>query len=137
MEIPGSFVRPKPVFSGCDAHSFEQLESRLGKTVEQADQRNEVTWIKADPTYAGLCQTLIEPRDRTRIQSHKPDLKEPYQVIASVRFPDSADFPEEIPAQLRSDVDYREPVVRQVSLACIHLPRRRPGLYGGPTMGDR
>jgi energy-coupling factor transporter ATP-binding protein EcfA2 len=96
MEIPGSFVRPKPVFSGCDAHSFEQLESRLGKTVEQEDQRNEVTWIKADPTYAGLCQTLIEPRDRTRIQSHKPDLKEPYQVIASVRFPASADFPEEI-----------------------------------------
>jgi hypothetical protein len=96
MEAPGSFVRPKPVFSGCDAHSFEQLESRLGKTIEQEDQRNEVTWIKADPTYAGLCQTLIEPRDRTRIQSHKPDAKEPYQVIASVRFPGSADFPEEI-----------------------------------------
>ena len=97
MEIPGSFVRPKPVFSGCDAHSFEQLESRLGKTVEQADQRNEVTWIKADPTFTGLCQTLIEPRDRTRIQAHKPDLKEPAQVIASVRFPDSPDFPEEVP----------------------------------------
>ncbi|MFC9335852.1 TrlF family AAA-like ATPase [Arthrobacter sp. NPDC057009] len=96
MELPGSFVRPKPVFSGCDSHSFEQLGSRLGKTIEQADQRNEVTWIKADPTYAGLCQTLIEPKDRARIQPHKPDAKEPYQVISRVRFPGSSDFPDEI-----------------------------------------
>lgn len=96
LDAPGSFIRPKPVFGGSDAHSFESLDERLGKSVERSDQRSEITWIKADPGYAGLCQTLIEPQDRVRIQPTRPDAKEPYQVISRVRFPGSDDFPEEI-----------------------------------------
>lgn len=96
LDAPASSIRPKPVFSGSDAHSFDALEERLGQNIDQADQRNEITWIKADPTYAGLCQTLIEPEDRVRIQPTRPDAKEPYQVISRVRFPDSDTFPEDI-----------------------------------------
>ncbi|WP_347876636.1 TrlF family AAA-like ATPase [Mycobacterium paraffinicum] len=84
--------KPKPVFACCDAHSFEQLELWLGKTVETQDTRKETTWIKADPTFEGLQQTLVEPEHRVRIQTSKPDAKEPYKVISAVHF-DGGGFP--------------------------------------------
>lgn len=96
LENPETFIPQKPVFGGSDAHSFDALSERLGKNIEQSDQRGEITWIKADPSYSGLCQTLIEPRDRVRLQPTRPDAKEPYQVISRVRFPGSSDFPGEI-----------------------------------------
>ncbi|CAN3702736.1 hypothetical protein MMX123_02766 [Microbacterium sp. MM2322] len=86
----------KPVFSGCDAHNFEDLEAWLGKDVDVNGTRQEVTWIKADPTFAGLQQTLIEPAERVWIQPTRPDEKEPYKVIRSVRFTGSKDFPAKI-----------------------------------------
>lgn len=87
---------PKPVFSGCDAHSFEQLERSLGKDVPDVHKRSEVTWIKADPTFEGLQQTLVEPEHRVRIQPTRPDAKEPYQYIAKVKFSGTEKFPPEI-----------------------------------------
>lgn len=89
-------VAPKPVFDGCDAHSFEDLLNRLGKHVSVGDAHCNITWIKADPTYSGLLQTLIEPAERVAIQAAEPDQKEPYKLIQKVTFRGSTDFPSEV-----------------------------------------
>ncbi len=86
---------PKPVFAGSDAHSYDQLDQWLGKNVSKEGEHKEVTWIKADLTYEGLLQTLIEPDERVRIQPTRPDEKDPYKFIASVRFEGSEKFPTE------------------------------------------
>lgn len=88
--------KPKPVFGGSDAHSFDQLDQRLGKAVDAEDNHQVITWIKADPTFEGLQQTLVEPRDRVSLEQLKPDAKDPYKVIRKVSFTGSNDFPEEI-----------------------------------------
>ncbi|MCF8785235.1 TrlF family AAA-like ATPase [Rhodococcus ruber] len=87
---------PKPVFDGCDAHSFDDLNAGFGKHVTEGDSRRSVTWIKANPTYAGLLQTLIEPAERVAIQAAEPDQKEPYKVINKVTFSGTTDFPPEV-----------------------------------------
>ncbi|MBE5471766.1 TrlF family AAA-like ATPase [Mycobacteroides abscessus] len=92
----GEEAAPKPVFDGCDAHSFAELESGLGKHVADGDSHRNITWIKADPTYAGLLQTLIEPAERVAIQAAEPDQKEPYKVISKVTFSGTNDFPSEV-----------------------------------------
>lgn len=71
---------PKPVLSGSDAHRVEDYGRYPG---------NKVTWIKADPTYLGLRQTLYEPSGRVRIQSEMPEEKISYNVIDAVRFIDN------------------------------------------------
>ena len=81
----------KPVFGGCDAHSFEQLEA-LGKEMSAPNQRS-ATWIKADPTFEGLLQTLVEPGSRVKLGAARPDRKEPYKVIESIHFSGREDFP--------------------------------------------
>ena len=86
----------KPTFSGCDSHNFDDLDAWLGKDVDAKGTRQEITWIKADPTFEGLQQTLTEPAERVSIQPTKPDLKDPYKVIRAVRFSGSGDFPAEI-----------------------------------------
>lgn len=53
---------PKPVVSGTDAHSFEELE-RLGGDVAGFPP----TWIKADTTFSGLRQIGYEPESRVHI----------------------------------------------------------------------
>ena len=46
-------------------------------------------WIKANPTFEGLKQTIFEPIDRIAIQTDEPDNKKPYFVIDQVRFIDN------------------------------------------------
>lgn len=87
---------PKPVFGGCDAHSFEEVEEWLGKAVDDTATHQVITWIKADPSFDGLQQTLFEPSDRVSLSVLKPDVKDPYRVISKVRFERSNDFPSEI-----------------------------------------
>lgn len=87
---------PKPVFGGCDAHTFDALRAGLGKHNAVDGSQQHITWIKADPGYEGLLQTLIEPADRVAIQAVEPDQKEPYKVIAKVAFSGTNDFPDEI-----------------------------------------
>lgn len=89
-------IAPKPVYDGCDAHNFDDLRKGLGKHVADGDAHRNITWIKADPTYAGLLQTLIEPAERVAIQAAEPDLKEPYKVINKVTFSGAKDFPSEV-----------------------------------------
>ncbi len=92
----GDKVAPKPVFSGCDAHSFEQLETKLGRHGIENNQAHYTTWVKADLTYQGLLQTLIEPEHRVAIQATRPDTKQPYQYISKITFTDSKEFPAEV-----------------------------------------
>lgn len=67
-----------PVFTGSDAHSFDDLEHKLGKTYIKKNNNNEIcdsseiTWIKADPTFDGLKQVLIEPEERVYIGKTPP-----------------------------------------------------------------
>lgn len=86
----------KPVFSGCDAHNFDDLDAWLGKDVDIKGTRQEITWIKADPTFEGLQQTLIEPAERVAIRATRPDVKDDYKVIRAIQFTGSKDFPAEI-----------------------------------------
>lgn len=58
----------KPVLSGCDAHSFDDLRSKLGKVLQSSGKiEHEPTWIKADPTFEGLRQIIFEPENRVYI----------------------------------------------------------------------
>lgn len=95
FEANGQKAHLKPVFSGCDAHSFAELEAWLGAEVSGANLEH-VTWVKADLSFEGLQQTLVEPTERVRIQTTIPDWKEPYKVISRITFADSNDFPSEV-----------------------------------------
>lgn len=87
---------PKPVFAGSDCHSFSDLENFLGKEVKGTSNEKNVTWIKADLTFAGLQQAFIEPSERVRMQGEQPDHKEPYMYISSVQFEGTEDFPSQV-----------------------------------------
>lgn len=60
----------KPVLSGSDAHSFDDLERLDG-----FDSNFKPTWIKADLTFQGLRQTLFEPEERVFIGKEPEVLK--------------------------------------------------------------
>lgn len=89
-------IAPKSVFDGCDAHTFDDLRDCLGKHITTEGAKKNITWIKADPTYEGLLQTLIEPSERVAIRATEPDLKEPYKVVSKVKFTGTNDFPAEV-----------------------------------------
>ena len=65
--------KKKPVYYSSDAH-------------ENKDIGNKFTWIKADPTFDGLLQTLYESEERVKIQDQNPDedFKKPYFSSISV-----------------------------------------------------
>jgi hypothetical protein len=86
---------PKPVVFGCDAHSFETLDTKLGKSFEGKDY-SQTTWIKADPTFEGLKQIVYEPEERVKIQELKPEEKNDYEIIDKVKFIDGSFTPNEI-----------------------------------------
>jgi hypothetical protein len=67
----------KPCYHGSDAHEFIKIfEPDLKR----------YCWLKADPTFNGLKQTLYEPGTRVRIQEEIPEQKKNYLVIDSVKF---------------------------------------------------
>jgi ABC-type Mn2+/Zn2+ transport system ATPase subunit len=71
-----------------DAHDFSERHHKENKTIKKHRGLGETfTWIKANPTFEGLCQIIFEP-ERARIQEEQPDKKELYNVIKSVRFID-------------------------------------------------
>ncbi|WP_409484869.1 TrlF family AAA-like ATPase [Arsenicicoccus dermatophilus] len=85
---------PKPVFACSDCHSLDHVQERLGRQVKREGENREVSWVKADLTYQGLLQTLIEPEERVRLQLDPPDQKEAFRVIKSVRFTAPGVFPD-------------------------------------------
>lgn len=58
---------PKPVVSGSDSHSFDDLK-RLDGNVPNFP----ATWIKADLTFRGLKQICYEPESRVYIGTEPP-----------------------------------------------------------------
>lgn len=70
------YTDPKPVLSGCDAHSLADLDEKLGQLVSDAADGivHEPTWIKADLTFEGLKQIIFEPRNRVFIGA-EPDIE--------------------------------------------------------------
>lgn len=64
----------KPVFSGSDSHNFVDLKNWLGKQV-LIDNIKYTTWVKADLTFEGLQQTLLQPEDRVYIGIIPPSLE--------------------------------------------------------------
>ena len=66
---------PKPVLSGCDAHSFFELNERLGQVVSNSEGIClEPTWIKSDLTFEGLKQIIFEPQNRVYI-GEEPEIQ--------------------------------------------------------------
>ena len=75
----------KACVHGSDAHDLERLFEPVG---------GKYCWIKADPTFNGLCQILYEPEQRVRISSNVPDEKDSYHVIDNIQL-NQEDFLEE------------------------------------------
>ena len=72
-KIPGRKelgLPPKAILSGCDAHSFGDIENKLGKKYNETE--SEIVWIKADLSFEGLRQIIYEPEARLRISENKP-----------------------------------------------------------------
>jgi hypothetical protein len=63
------YTTPKPVLSGCDAHSFSELDERLGQVISDTSSGTllEPTWVKSDLTFDGLKQIIFEPQNRVFI----------------------------------------------------------------------
>lgn len=79
-----------PVICGCDAHSFDDIDSHLGKYVTRQNPEGkteiykDVTWIKADLTFEGLKQIKYEPIHRVSISENEP--RKPVRRIESIKF---------------------------------------------------
>jgi hypothetical protein len=58
--------RPKPCISGSDGHSIAAFKTWRTET------KTKKTWIKADPTFEGLRQIILEPTARVRVQENSP-----------------------------------------------------------------
>ena len=71
------YAPPKPVLSGCDAHSFRELEYGLGQTISDASDGIvlQPTWIKADLTFEGFKQIIFEPQNRVYI-GNEPEIEQ-------------------------------------------------------------
>jgi hypothetical protein len=65
----------KPCLHGCDAHA-------VARTCEPDEGR--LCWIKGDPTFESLRQTLLEPDERVWIGPNAPDRHDASQCIAGI-----------------------------------------------------
>ena len=63
-------LKEKAVICGSDAHSFDDLENKLGKQFESRNEekvliaKSEVLWIKSELSFEGLRQIVYEPKER-------------------------------------------------------------------------
>jgi ABC-type dipeptide/oligopeptide/nickel transport system ATPase component len=69
-------TKPKPVLSGCDAHSLSEMDERLGQVLSDSSSGIvlEPTWIKSDLTFEGLKQIIFELRNRVFI-GEEPEIE--------------------------------------------------------------
>ena len=81
------FGYKKPCIKGSDSHSKDYPIGKLKD--KDSNPIEKFCWIKADPTFEGLRQIVYEPEDRVKIQEEKPEQKEPYNLIDSIKFIDS------------------------------------------------
>lgn len=94
-EHAGFGSSPKPVIAASDAHSFDEFDAWVGKDCT-GDHRKETCWIKADLSWSGLLQILLEPEDRVFVGEVRPDLKEPHKYLDRVTFDQADTFPQAI-----------------------------------------
>lgn len=67
-------IEAKPVVSGCDAHSFDDLDAWLGKRIlKEGVVMKEPTWVKGDLTFEALKYLTYEPQERAFI-GEEPDI---------------------------------------------------------------
>lgn len=67
---------PRLVVSGSDAHRFTGVKGDNDKRGYGDFPSGKVTWIKADPTFRGLLQAIMEPAKRSFIGERPPKLSE-------------------------------------------------------------
>ena len=67
---------PRLVVSGSDAHRFNGVEGDNDKRGYGNFPSGKITWIKADPTFRGLHQAIMEPAKRSFIGELPPKLSE-------------------------------------------------------------
>jgi ABC-type dipeptide/oligopeptide/nickel transport system ATPase component len=72
-----------PCFHGCDAHENNKIFK---------PDDNRFCWIKADPTFEGLKQTIYEPEDRVKIQAFQPDIKNERFILSELQFIDTGNL---------------------------------------------
>lgn len=63
---------PRLVVSGSDAHCFVGVKGSNDKRGYGDFPSNRITWIKADPTFQGLKQAIMEPAKRSFIGERPP-----------------------------------------------------------------
>ncbi len=90
IESYKSYVFPNikfslPIIMCSDNHNIREYTTK------------EKLWIKADMTFEGLKQILFEPEERVRIQAAKPDEKDIYKVIDSIKLDEEGFWQGEIP----------------------------------------
>ena len=67
----------KPCFHGSDAHKEDKIFN---------PDNDRCCWVKADPDFEGLKQTLFEPEERVRIQKGNPALDYSKPYFSSLKF---------------------------------------------------
>jgi energy-coupling factor transporter ATP-binding protein EcfA2 len=67
---------PKPCLHGCDAHTLEAV---------LIPDRNRLCWIRGEPTFDALRQTLVEPERRSHIGDTPPEGPHPGDVLRAFR----------------------------------------------------
>ena len=67
---------PRLAVSGSDAHRFNGVKDNNDKRGYGDFPSGKATWIKADPTFLGLLQAIMEPRKRSFIGERPPKLSE-------------------------------------------------------------
>ena len=75
LELKNKFGGPKPCLHGCDAHSIAKLLK---------PEHERLCWVKADPSFEGLRQTVFEPANRVFIGPDAPQRHNQDAVIQSI-----------------------------------------------------
>ncbi|HOW59074.1 MAG TPA: hypothetical protein PLO78_05045 [Candidatus Omnitrophota bacterium] len=95
-EFIAEFGRLFPCVHGSDAHTEQELETR--------PDLERFCWIKADPTFIGLKQVVLEPEDRIHIGKMPAKGKNLANVIDKVEIANSNGWFEETPLPLNEDL---------------------------------
>jgi hypothetical protein len=77
QEVKRKCLGLMPCYHGSDAHDNAKIFK---------PDLKRYCWIKSDPTFNGLRQTLYEPTSRVRIQEDHPEVKKDYLIIDEVKF---------------------------------------------------
>jgi ABC-type cobalamin/Fe3+-siderophores transport system ATPase subunit len=87
------------ILSGGDPNYGKKKVTRIKCSDSRSlqDIGKSFSWIKADPTFEGLKQIIIEQSDRIALSDSKPDSKQPYHVIDSFSFKHSDFIPDTVP----------------------------------------